>query len=790
MIVATGATARQLGLPERGPAAGPRRLVLRGLRRGVLPQQRVLVVGGGDSALEEATFLAKFASEVVVVHRRSEFRASKIMQDYARAKDNVRFLTPYVGRGGARRGRRPVTGAAAAQRRDRRGARRGGRRPVRGDRSRPEHLALPGLARPRRRRLPGGRSPARRATNIDGVFAAGDVADHVYRQAITAAGSGCAAALDAERWLAHGGSPSRQQRGLIRGPRRCVGSGEDTGARRRHPLLHLPQLRQRARSTTTGAKASRTRPSAATAAASASCSSCSRTTTRRPAPGMLACDREGRILSAGRGVFELTGFAEGDLMGKDLREALALAGEDGKDPVGTVLEWGVRQIDQRDDPAPAGPGLQKPVRCDFFPAYDDDGGMLASRRSGERPGRPAAPRSALAAALAGPARPRRATAQAAHAGRPALHPRAALRRERRALERPRAGHVRERGAHAARARLPAALGQRDRPAARRRAIARRDVQGGRPGALEVGCTALPIDARHAGRRRAAARGSASTSRSTCRGATTASAASAARCWSATPSRCSRSRTATAGTSTRTCPIGESFYSQVGHFRVTFDTPGRGQGREHRRDAPDRAARQPACCGRRRAAVRDFAWVAGPLRGDEPHGAPRHAGAASGRSPTRRPRSRSDARSGDRRRRRPTTRASAAIPYPGARRGRSATSPGSAAWSTRPSSSPSRSTSPWCTRSPTSGGTGSSATTSSTTPGSTRLRHLDRGPPRRHRRRRCAPGALARAGRPRHQRHGLLGPAPARVRPDGLHRGRRARCRPCRTCSARTASPAC
>jgi PAS domain-containing protein len=92
---------------------------------------------------------------------------------------------------------------------------------------------------------------------------------------------------------------------------------------------------------------------------------------------MLACDREGRILSAGRGVFELTGFPEGDLMGKDLREALALVGEDGKDPVGTVLEWGVRQMDQPMS-LKSRAGLQKRVRCDFFPAYDEDGGMLAS----------------------------------------------------------------------------------------------------------------------------------------------------------------------------------------------------------------------------------------------------------------------------------------------------------------------------------------------------------------------------------------------------------------------------
>jgi PAS domain S-box-containing protein len=97
-----------------------------------------------------------------------------------------------------------------------------------------------------------------------------------------------------------------------------------------------------------------------------------------PSTGLIACDREGRILSAGKGVFELTGYLERDLMGRDLREALRLeSAGDGKDPISLVLEWGVRQLGQplrfRHKA-----GFEKKVRCDFFPAYDEDGGMLAA----------------------------------------------------------------------------------------------------------------------------------------------------------------------------------------------------------------------------------------------------------------------------------------------------------------------------------------------------------------------------------------------------------------------------
>ena len=82
-------------------------------------------------------------------------------------------------------------------------------------------------------------------------------------------------------------------------------------------------------------------PSSAGAAASASSSSCSRTTTRRPSTGFIVCDRDARVLAAGRGVFELTGFQEGDLMGRDVGEVLSLSDPA---PIGVVREWGVRQL--------------------------------------------------------------------------------------------------------------------------------------------------------------------------------------------------------------------------------------------------------------------------------------------------------------------------------------------------------------------------------------------------------------------------------------------------------------
>jgi len=159
-----------------------------------------LIVGGGDSAMEEAIFLSKFASKVSIVHRRPEFRASKIMLDRARAQDNIDFLVPYrvsefhPGDSGAL-GHATLVNTETGE--ERRLAVSGsfiaiGHEPqsslVRGQIDVDENGYV----------ITQGRSTR---TNRPGVFAAGDLVDHTYRQAITAAGSGCEAALDAEWYL-------------------------------------------------------------------------------------------------------------------------------------------------------------------------------------------------------------------------------------------------------------------------------------------------------------------------------------------------------------------------------------------------------------------------------------------------------------------------------------------------------------------------------------------------------------------------------------------------------------
>ena len=97
-----------------------------------------------------------------------------------------------------------------------------------------------------------------------------------------------------------------------------------------------------------------------------------------PATGMVVCDREGRILAAGRGVFELSGFAEGELLGRDLVERFGLSGFDAeRNPAQLALEWGVRRLGERLE-LKTRAGQLKAVTADFFPAYDDDGGLLVA----------------------------------------------------------------------------------------------------------------------------------------------------------------------------------------------------------------------------------------------------------------------------------------------------------------------------------------------------------------------------------------------------------------------------
>jgi thioredoxin reductase (NADPH) len=198
-IVATGATARQLGLETE------RRLQGRGVTycavcdAAFYREKNVVVVGGGDSAMEEAIFTTKFADKVTVVHRRNDFRASQIMVDRAREHDKIELLTPYVVEDVL--GEDKMTGVSL------RNAETGEERELAADglfvaigHDPTTSLFLDWLDHDEAGYLV--TSPGTTETNVPGVFAAGDVQDHVYRQAVTAAGSGCMAALDAERFLA------------------------------------------------------------------------------------------------------------------------------------------------------------------------------------------------------------------------------------------------------------------------------------------------------------------------------------------------------------------------------------------------------------------------------------------------------------------------------------------------------------------------------------------------------------------------------------------------------------
>ena len=199
VILATGSKYRYLGLDNEARLLGHGVSACATCDGFFFRDQDIAVVGGGDSALEEATFLAKFARSVTVVHRRDALRASKIMQDRARANDKVGFrwnteVTDVIGADKVAGVvvRDTVTGAA-------------GELPVTGLFVAIGHDPRSELFRGQVELDDAGYvvvdQPSTR-TNLDGVFACGDLVDHTYRQAITAAGTGCAAALDAERWLA------------------------------------------------------------------------------------------------------------------------------------------------------------------------------------------------------------------------------------------------------------------------------------------------------------------------------------------------------------------------------------------------------------------------------------------------------------------------------------------------------------------------------------------------------------------------------------------------------------
>jgi thioredoxin reductase (NADPH) len=205
VVLAMGAAARYLHVP------GEQELLGRGVSACAtcdgffFRDQDIAVIGGGDSAMEEATFLTKFARTVTIIHRREEFRASKIMLERARNNEKIKWLlnaevVEVLGQdagtvsGVKTRDTRtgevsehPFTGFFVAIGHDPRSELVKGQVEVDGE----GYVQVVGRTT---------------HTNVDGVFAAGDLVDHTYRQAITAAGSGCAAAIDAERWLAEHGT--------------------------------------------------------------------------------------------------------------------------------------------------------------------------------------------------------------------------------------------------------------------------------------------------------------------------------------------------------------------------------------------------------------------------------------------------------------------------------------------------------------------------------------------------------------------------------------------------------
>jgi len=198
IIVSTGAQSLMLGLDEEARLMGHGLSTCATCDGFFFRGQEIAVVGGGDSALEEATFLTRFADKVTIIHRRDELRASKIMQDRAFANPKIEFLWNHTVT--AIKGTDKVAGIEATS-------------TVDGSVS---ELAVTGLFvaighRPNTDLFQGvldmedtgylTTRPGSTFTNIEGVFACGDVQDHTYRQAITAAGSGCMAAIDAERWL-------------------------------------------------------------------------------------------------------------------------------------------------------------------------------------------------------------------------------------------------------------------------------------------------------------------------------------------------------------------------------------------------------------------------------------------------------------------------------------------------------------------------------------------------------------------------------------------------------------
>ncbi|HEY2160117.1 MAG TPA: thioredoxin-disulfide reductase [Solirubrobacteraceae bacterium] len=200
VILAMGAQHRKLGVPGEAELSGRGVSYCATCDAAFFRGAPTLIIGGGDSAMEEAMFLSKFAASVAIVHRRDEFRASKIMLERARAIPNIEFLTPYAveeflpgSEGSLSTARLRHTGDASERELEISGA-------------------FIAVGHDPQSQLVAGQVDIDDAgyvitqgkstlTNVPGVFAAGDLVDHTYRQAVTAAGSGCQAALDAEWYL-------------------------------------------------------------------------------------------------------------------------------------------------------------------------------------------------------------------------------------------------------------------------------------------------------------------------------------------------------------------------------------------------------------------------------------------------------------------------------------------------------------------------------------------------------------------------------------------------------------